>query len=128
MKTRSICLKTFQGILPLVLVLQTPPFVIEPVGFLNLPIQPNLQLIANQLRNDPDSVEHLFAAPPDGTLIYKFTGAGFSTNAFLADGGWDNPEQTLEPGEGAFIQIPTNAVFTVTFVGEVLQGDLTNAI
>jgi hypothetical protein len=38
--------------------------------------------------------------------------------------GWDHPEFTLNPGEGAIVNSRTN--WTITFVGEVLQGSLTN--
>jgi len=37
-------------------------------------------------------------------------------------GEWSAPTQTLLPGEGAFILNPGTAPFTVTFVGEVVQG------
>jgi hypothetical protein len=46
-------------------------------------------------------------------------------NSYDADfGEWGTPDQTLVPGEGAFILNPSDAAFTVTFVGEVPQGDV----
>jgi len=73
-------------------------------------------------------VAALFTAVPEDTTIYKFNPTtGYSGNAFQF-GEWSNPNATLLPGEGVFILNPTATAFTVTFVGEVPQGTLTNAL
>jgi hypothetical protein len=51
----------------------------------------------------------------------------FTANAFQS-GAWSDPAQTLQPGEGAIIFNPSALIVTVTFTGEVLQGDLDNSI
>jgi hypothetical protein len=43
-------------------------------------------------------------------------------------GEWGRPDDTLIPGEGAFIRNTSTAAFQVTFVGEVSQGALTHPI
>ena len=54
--------------------------------------------------------------------LTKFTASTFESGA------WSDPTQTLQPGEGAVIFNPTAVLLTVTFAGEVLQGDLNNSI
>lgn len=58
--------------------------------------------------------------------------AGLSLNQFTvavaADGQWSAPDLSLTPGEGAVFYNPGTNNYTATFVGEVEQGHLTNAI
>jgi hypothetical protein len=68
---------------------------------------------------------------PDGTMLYKFTGATYQIATFFVVGDqsmWDPAGLTLEPGEGAFIRIPGTTPVTITFVGEVKQGTLTTPV
>jgi hypothetical protein len=84
-------------------------------------------LIANPLKATNNTVAALFPNPPFLTYIYKYVNGAYETaNGFL--GAWDNPNQTLNPGEGAFLLIPAGPAFTNTYVGEVLQGSLTNTL
>jgi hypothetical protein len=55
------------------------------------------------------------------------TSGTLTTNLFEF-GAWTMPEETLEPGEGAFVLNPTSRRFTVTFAGEPLSETLTNSI
>jgi hypothetical protein len=86
----------------------------------NVTVPKGFSLIANPLTASTNTVPVLFANVPDGTTLYKFDGTAYIVNSFSL-GSWDLPDQTLLPGEGAFIQNPAAAV-TVTFVGEVAQG------
>jgi len=54
---------------------------------------------------------------PEGTQFYKFDAAAqrWQVNQFQF-GRWVWPQQTLAPGEGAFIRNPTNP-FSITFTG-----------
>jgi hypothetical protein len=61
---------------------------------------------------------------PDGTIVFKWNGAGYTSNAYDF-GAWVDPSMTLNPGEGIFIACPAET--TITFVGEVMQGSLSNA-
>jgi len=57
--------------------------------------------------------------------VFKYNG-GFTTYTFDPDDlvWYPDGNATLNPGEGAFFQCPSAS--TLTFVGEVLQGNLTN--
>jgi hypothetical protein len=76
------------------------------------------QMIANPLNTTNNNIGTLIPSAPDGTVLYKFNGTSFDIATSL--GGWDHPEYTLNPGEGAIVNSPNN--WTNTFVGEVLQG------
>jgi hypothetical protein len=97
------------------------------VGYVNVTVEGGaggrFTAIANPLDNSAgNTLSTLFPNPPFLTNFYKWDGAGFQIATFA--GAWDQ-DLELQPGEGGFIN--TDTTFTVTFVGEVLQGDLTNA-
>jgi hypothetical protein len=86
--------------------------------------------IANPLNTSSNTFGSLLAGLPDGSEVLKF-------NSTIADydiidkfgGNWFGAQgaaTTLNPGEGVLIFINGGNV-TNTFVGEVLQGSLTNA-
>jgi len=61
--------------------------------------------------------------------VYKYSPAnGFSqSDAYLTGIGWlSGGTLTINPGEGVFASCPANG--SITFVGTVLQGNLTNKI
>lgn len=98
---------------------------INTVGYVNMTIPVGFSMIANPLNTTNNTIGSLIPNPPEDTAIFKWTGTTF-VGATFSFGEWDNPNLTLNPGEGAFIKALT--VFTNTFVGEVMQGSLTNAI
>jgi len=100
---------------------------VNAVGYVNLSIPLGFKMIANPLNTTNNTVGVLLADVPDGTTLYKWneTSQQFDIATFFL-GAWDHPEYTLNPGEGAFIS--PNTAFTLTFVGEVMQGSLTNPI
>jgi hypothetical protein len=103
-------------------------FSVNAVGFVNVVVPPKFSMIANPLNAPTNTIPALFAGvAPDGTTIYKFDGTSYSVNT-LDLGEWGIPTQTLLPGEGAFILNPGTTPFTVTFVGEVMQGSLSNPL
>jgi len=96
------------------------------VGYINLNVPQGFSMIANQLNATPDNtLETLLPAPPEGTTIYKFNPAAGSYYVYLFSA--DNPgwlpqnggpaHTTLNPGEGAFVAMPSATA--VTLVGEV---------
>jgi hypothetical protein len=101
---------------------------VNAVGYVNLNIGSGFTMIANPLNTTNNTIGSLLTALPDFTLLYKWNESTVQFDiATFAFGSWlDHPEYTLNPGEGAFIS--SDSPFTVTFVGEVLQGDLTNSI
>ena len=96
--------------------------------FYTVEVEAGLQLIANPLDNGKsNTVQTVFPSVPDGTTLFQFTNSDFTTNMFLG-GLWSYSEHTLPPGEGAFLFNPASSAIGVTFAGNVLQGQLTNAI
>mgnify|MGYP006969320779 CR=1 FL=1 len=102
------------------------------VGYYNVTIPPNsFALIANQLNTTNNTIAALLPSVPPGTQFFKYvTGTGWQSYLFdefeLA---WTpDGNATLNPGEGGFIKNNTSQPLTITFVGEVLQGSLTNPI
>lgn len=98
---------------------------VNAVGYVNVPVPKGFSMIANPLKAADNTVPALFASAPDNTTIYKFNGTTYVINSFQF-GSWDDPKMTLNPGEGAFIK--TDSTFTNLFIGEVMQGNLTNAV
>lgn len=98
---------------------------VNAVGYVNLTIPVGFSMIANPLNTTNNAITSLMPAPPEDTTIYKWTGTSYAITAY-SFGTWDNPNFTLNPGEGCFINAAT--AFTNTFVGEVMQGSLTNSI
>lgn len=101
---------------------------VNAVGYVNLEVAPGFQMIANPLNAADNSVGALLPNVENGTTLYKFDPAtGYSINSFIF-GAWGDPTQELVPGEGAFIQNPSANPQTLTFVGEVPQGNLTQQV
>ncbi len=97
-------------------------FVREPVAgccyqSYNLEFPPGFSAIANQLHYLDNTVSVILPDVPDGTTLYKWDSANqnFVVNGWFA-GAWQMPTQTLAPGEGAFINLPTPA--RLTFLGQ----------
>jgi hypothetical protein len=68
---------------------------------------------------------------PVNTVVETWNGNTFTLNQFTIPKGksapvWANPNQFLNPGLGFFVKNPSNFVASVTVVGTVLQGGLTN--
>jgi len=99
---------------------------VNAVGYVNLALPQGFSLIANPLNGTNNSLNTILPVVPQDTIIYKFnpaTQAYENANTYISGFGWF-PDNTLPPGEGAFIGLPAAA--TITFVGEVPQGVLTN--
>jgi len=79
-------------------------------------------MIANQLNTTNNTIASLLPAPPPGSVFLKWNG-GWSGASFDDVDGWlPNANYTLNPGESALYKAGANS--TLTFVGEVLQGNL----
>lgn len=104
---------------------------VNAVGYVNIAVGQGYTLIANPLNGTNNLLSTVMPAPPDGTVVLKWdaTSQSFAAPLSYIDGvGWV-PDGTVNPGEGFFINLPTGASATLTFVGEVPQGaSLNNAI
>jgi len=111
---------------------QSNVYSLNVVGYYNQTVGAGQQIIiANQLNTTNNSIGALLAPPMVGNndALYKFSGA-FSTSLYSTDDGqWDpDPTVTLNPGEAAMYKNAQAATETLTFVGEVLQGQLVNTL
>jgi hypothetical protein len=99
------------------------------VGFVAMTLPPGFSLIGNPLRCVSNSVGELFKSWPDGTSLHKFDTRLFKLNeSAIVRGRWSRPAETLGSGEGAIFFNPTNDYKSHTFVGEVLEGNLSTPI
>jgi len=110
-------------------------FSVNAVGFVKVTVPAGFTIIANPLNNtapNGNTVSNLFPSIPDGTTIYKFNGTGYIINSAAVippdPAIWDDDNMTLVPGEGAFIKNGGTTPFDVVFVGDVMQGSLSNAL
>jgi hypothetical protein len=113
---------------------QSPVYSVNAVGYVNTPLVQGYNLISNPLDNkatDGNQIKNLFASAPLGAQIFKFDPATAKYDLATVDefsGEVTGPAAnlTLMPGEGVFVQSPAAA--TITFVGEVPTGSLSNPI
>ena len=82
-----------------------------------IPITVGLNLIANQLDHGSNTLNEIMPSVPDASVLYKYnnTGSNWTASAYnAATGRWVPGNLTLNPGEGAFFQSPTNFSLIVT--------------
>jgi hypothetical protein len=115
---------------------------LNAVGYINVTVIPGFSIIANQLNTTNNNLSPLLDSQlldggHNGVEIFKYNAAGgtFSTLIVATAGStpeWNNlaaaQTTTLNPGEAAFIYNPFGTNFTLTFVGTVMQGSLTNTL
>jgi hypothetical protein len=128
MRTKTLILSALLCIAASPLFAQTNVYSVNAVGYVQQPLQPGVfAMIANPLNTTNNTLVSLMPSMPNGTVIYKWNGTGYASSTFLF-GSWTQPSFTLNPGEGCFIKLGGAAPVTNTWVGEVLQGNLTNNI
>jgi hypothetical protein len=99
-------------------------FSANAVGYVNVALGAGYSILANPLNGTNNNLNTILPAVADGTFVLKWDNAvqNFAAPSQFIEGvGWI-PDNTLSPGEGAFINVPTAA--TLTFIGEVPQGNL----
>jgi hypothetical protein len=105
---------------------------VNAVGYVNTALVPGFNLISNPLDNKSgNNIANLFGTQfGQSATVYKFNSATgtYQTIAFDDLGGWPPAASTttIMPGEGAFVRV--NTAVTITFVGDVPQGNLTQPI
>jgi hypothetical protein len=109
---------------------------VNTIGFIQVTVPANgYAVVANQLNNPAgNTVPVLFAGAAVGTTFGKWnstTQVNYSVATYVRAKGsqpahWDNPTATVNPGEGVFVNNPTATPWTVTFVGDVPQGQQVN--
>lgn len=114
---------------------QSNVYSLNVVGYVNVTLANGDVLIANPLDAGDNSVSNLFSGlnatsgNNNGYTVFSWTGANFAPNQLdVFGGGWGNPAQQFPPGVGMFVFNGTGNPITNTFVGNVLQGSLTNLL
>jgi len=108
---------------------QSNVYSLNVVGYYNVTVPANQYvLIANQLNTTNNTLAGVIPNPPGGSQFQAFAGGGLSAYVFDdADLVWTpNGNANLAPGQGGYFRSPVAT--TVTFVGEVKQGSLTNTL
>lgn len=96
------------------------------LGYMGVNIPTGSSMIANQLDNPAGSrVGVLLPNAPDETVLYKWNGTTYDITEYFAGYGWDDPNMTLNPGEGVFVE--PGAATTFTFIGDTRQGMLASS-
>ncbi len=128
MRTKTLILTAFVGALGIAGA-SAQVYSVNAVGYVNKSLPKGFSIVANPLNSGGNKVSEVFGANPGALTIYQFGDAGFSVNSFDTDfEEWDNGDAVVAPGEGFFVNNAGDAAATVTFVGEVPQGDLSNAL
>lgn len=132
MRTKTLLLSAAVGVAGLFAASAQTVYSVNSVGYVNLTLPVGFSMIANPL--DAGTGNNVVGALlnasqfQDGTTIYKFNpGTGAYTLNVVDFGEWTLPNMTLAPGEGVFINV-LGAPVSVTMVGEVPQGSLSQAL
>jgi len=118
---------------------QAQVYSVNAVGYVNKTIPKNgFALISNPLKAATNTIPALFGTMlPDGSQVYSWntTTKGYDIASYSTDFGWDMPAalaaKQFDPqasGGGFFVHNPSSSDVTVTFVGEVPQGNLSTAL
>jgi hypothetical protein len=104
----------------------------DGTGYVNITLVPGFNLVANPLNAADNSIGALFknmqGGVPDGTTVYKFVNGNFVTASYfeILDSfePADAAAETTGPGEGVLVFLAGNSNKVLTFVGQVLQGQV----
>jgi hypothetical protein len=108
---------------------QSNVYSLNVVGYVNYVMPGRFAMIANPLKATDNGINSIATGFPVGTLLYKFSGGTFTTPAEKATATLWDLNLTLNPGEGAFVELPAGGFpYTNTWVGEVVQGPTTTPI
>jgi hypothetical protein len=109
---------------------------VNAVGYVNVTLVSGYNLIANPLNGTNNNINTVIPNAPDNSIAFGWDAAAqqfAQADNYFAGSGWldgsFNPSSTvLAPGKSFFFQNNSGGNTTITFVGEVPQGALTNGI
>lgn len=108
---------------------------VNSVGYVNVTLVNGYNLLNNPLNGTNNQISTILPSVPDGSALLKWNSSAqqfAQADTYLGgvwyDGDFNPSTTTLNPGEGFFLQNNSGASATITFVGEVPQGSLTNRI
>jgi hypothetical protein len=136
MKTKALLLAA--AAVAMVASSQAQVYSVNAVGYVNVRVDPGFNMVANPLNAADNSIQSLFrnfqGTIPAGLKIYNFNTANgqFDTIQWNdLDNQYDSAADAAKlvpPGNGVFVLNHTAAPLTLTFVGEVPQGQLSNPL
>jgi len=103
------------------------------VGYVNTRLAPSFTLICNPLNAADNHLGKIMTGTqvPDNTIAFTWNPAiqdfGVTATYSAATSTWV-PDAVVTPGMGLLVYNPGQTPFTNTFVGDVLQGSITNQI
>jgi hypothetical protein len=129
MRTKTLLLTAALGIASVATSMAQAVYSVNVVGYVNLTLARNFNLVANQLDATPNNtLGSVFPSVPNNSQILKFSNNNYTRDDF--DGtGWVDSEtfepstRSVNPGEGFFFYNPTAGPLTVTTVGQVRTGN-----
>jgi hypothetical protein len=112
---------------------------VNAVGYVNITVTNGYNLICNPLNGTNNNLNTIIPVAPDNSTVLRWSKGGqtFSSVDTYFDlppnSGWYNAQfqlttNSVSPGEAFFFRKPNAGTSTLTFVGEVPQGNLTNQI
>jgi hypothetical protein len=109
---------------------QSNVYSLNVVGYYNVTVPASgLFCVANQLNTTNNYLQALIPVAPGGSTFYKYNGGYNGTSYDDLSGAWDSSSFTMNVGEaGMMLNGDTANPWVITFVGEVLQGQLANDI
>jgi len=127
MRTKALIITAALGLASAASSMAQAVYSVNVVGYINLPIQPGFNLVANQLKASPNNrLGSVLPSVAVETQVLKFVNNNYTADVFDGSAWLDNstgePSTTsVSPGEGFFLYSPSAA--TVTLVGEVTTGN-----
>ena len=126
MRTKTLLIAAVVGAVSMATALAQEVTSVNAVGYVNKELAPGFNLLSNPLSNGNNTLAEVIPSPPDGSDVFLFQNGQWVSSSFIgALGGWTEP-LNLPVGVGFFFNHKGSEAVTVTFVGEVLQGDDTN--
>lgn len=126
MRTKTLLIAAVVGAVSMATALAQEVTSVNAVGYVNKELAPGFNLISNPLSNGDNALADVIPSPPDGSEVFLFQNGQWVSSSFIsALGGWTET-LNLPVGVGFFFNHAGSEAVTVTFVGEVLQGDNTN--
>lgn len=112
----------------------TNVYSLNAVGYINVTIEPGYNIISCPLIATPDNTINTLLTNGSGQFKkFQFYSWSPATATYTPDtgtgAGWANSGvETLNPGQAGWLYNPSNTAVTVTFVGTVPSGTITNPI
>ena len=126
MRTKTLLIAAVVGAVSMATASAQEVTSVNAVGYVNKELAPGFNLISNPLSNGNNALAEVIPSPPDGSQVFLFQNGQWTSSTFSSLlGGWTGT-LNLPVGVGFFFNHVGSEAVTVTFVGEVLQGDDTN--